>query len=267
MDALLARSLGALRDGQGRRRQDDRRRGARARRRADRPAHDRVRGRRAGPDVARVRPPRACGPSRRSSSPRTCGRSRSTRSRRCEEWLGKQVGGTALADARALARVPVLRRRRAGREGADHDRQGVGARADAALGQAQPRLRPRRRRRARLRPRDRDAHDAADVRRDRARRADPPPGVQGLRDALATPRAPATSRSRCRRRCRSTRRSSSSGGCATAVGLGLDAIVMNAMWPERFSAGRRDQAARRDRDGRARPARRRARRAGRCTSA
>ena len=30
-----------------------------------------------------------------------------------------------------------------------------------------------------------------------------------------------------------------------AVGLGLDAIVMNAMWPERFSSVRRDQAARR----------------------
>ena len=44
------------------------------------------------------------------------------------------------AHPRPLARLPVLRRRRAGREGADHDRQGLGARAAAPLGQAQPRV-------------------------------------------------------------------------------------------------------------------------------
>ena len=36
----------------------------------------------------------------------------------------------------ALARVPALRRRRAGREGADHDREGLGARPARALGRA-----------------------------------------------------------------------------------------------------------------------------------
>ena len=47
----------------------------------------------------------------------------------------------------------------------------------------QPHLRPRGGRRAVLRPRARDADDAAHVRRDRARRPDPPPGVQGPRPA------------------------------------------------------------------------------------
>ena len=46
-----------------------------------------------------------------------------------------------------------------------------------------------------------------------------------------------------------------------AVGLGLDAIVMNAMWPERFSSARRDEAARRGarrpRRGRSAPSARR----------
>ena len=46
---------------------------------------------------------------------------------------------------------------------------------------AQPHLRPRGRRRARLRPRPGDADDAAHVRRDRARRPDPPPGRQDPR--------------------------------------------------------------------------------------
>ena len=53
-----------------------------------------------------------------------------------EEWLAKQVGGDRAEGARALARVPVLRRRRAGREGADHDRQGLGARPEPSAGTA-----------------------------------------------------------------------------------------------------------------------------------
>ena len=35
------------------------------------------------------------------------------------------------------------------------------------------------------------------------------------------------------------------GKVRDAVGLGLDPIVVNGMWPERFSSSRRDQAARR----------------------
>ena len=99
-------------------------------------------------------------------------------------------------------------------------------------------LRPRRRRRARLRARHRDADDAADVRRDRARRADPAPGDQGLGDARRTRQRtgyvavalpeemPVNETIELERRLRD------------AIGLGLDAIVMNAMWPERFSVAR-----------------------------
>ena len=50
------------------------------------------------------------------------------------EWLGKQAGGAAGRHPRALAHVPVLRRRRARREGADHDREGVGAGAERSAG-------------------------------------------------------------------------------------------------------------------------------------
>ena len=41
----------------------------------------------------------------------------------------------------------------------------------------------------------------------------------------------------------------------TAIGLGLDAIVMNAMWPEPFTVARRDQAARASSRRRGRPPR------------
>ena len=46
--------------------------------------------------------------------------------------------------------------------------------------------------------------------------------------------------SRCRRRCRSTRRSSSARGCTTRSALGLDAIVVNGVYPERFSGKEAD---------------------------
>ena len=58
---------------------------------------------------------------------------------------------------------------------------------------------------------------------------------QGLRHALRPRDARATSPSRCPRRCRSTRRSSSATGCEDAVGLGLDAIVVNGLYPERYT--------------------------------
>ena len=114
MDGLLD-AHPALRDGQGRRRQDDRRGRARARGRRARAAHDRLRGRRAGPRLARLRRARACGARPRSSSPRTCGRSRSTRTRRSRSGSGASSAAPALRADHRLARVPALRRRRAGR--------------------------------------------------------------------------------------------------------------------------------------------------------
>ena len=203
MGTALLRPHAALRHGQGRSRQDDRGRRARARGRRARAPHDRVRGRRAGPRVARVRARGRAARSRRCSSPRTCGRSRSTRRRRCSEWLGRQLGGgPALRLLAGSSRVPALRRRRARREGADHHRQGVGARPARALGRAQPHLRPRGRRRARLRPR----RWRCSPRRTRSARSRASGRSGGrpfkVRDMLADPAAPATSRSRCPRRCR-----------------------------------------------------------------
>ena len=60
----------------------------------------------------------------------------------------------------------------------------------------------------------------ADVRRDRARRPDPPPGVEDHATAWATDAHRATSPSRCPRRCRSTRRSTSSAGSRTRSASG-----------------------------------------------
>ena len=133
-----------------------------------------------------------------------------------------------------------------GAQGADHDRQGLGARAARALGPPQPHLRPRDRRRAGLRPRAGDAHDAEDVRRDRARRADPAPGRRRSGDARRRRRAPATSPSRWPRRCRSTRRSSSSTRLQDAVGLGLARDRRQRALARALHAGRgRDAAQRR----------------------
>ena len=151
----------------------------------------------------------------------------------------------AAADDDPLARVPVLRRRRAGRQGADHDREGVGAGAALALGRAQPHLRPRGRRRARLRPRARDADHAAHVRRDRARRPDPPPGGQDRGPARPTPSARATSRSRCPRRCRWSRRSSSAASSRRPSASGWRRSSSTASGPTRFSAADVKKLARR----------------------
>ena len=100
------------------------------------------------------------------------------------------------------------------------------------------------------------------VRRDRARRPDQAPGREDLGDARRPASAPATWRSRSPRRCRSTRRSSSATRLEAAVGLGLDAVVVNGLYPERYTKAEaemlRSAAAER---ARARGARRRPRRA------
>ena len=133
--------------------------------------------------------------------------------RRCGSGSARQLGGHGLRLIDALGGVRALRRRGARRQGADHDRQGLGARPARALGQPQPDLRPRGRRRAGLGARARDAHGAAHVRRDRARRAGPAPGVPRPRHARRPAPDGLRGRRAARRRCRSTRRSSWGRGC------------------------------------------------------
>ena len=128
------------------------------------------------------------------------------------EWLAKQLGGGA--PLRLMTRSHAFQYFVAAAPGAKELITIAKVWELAQLSRwddAQPHLRPRGRRRAGLRARAGDAHHAAHVRRDRPRRADPPPGEQDPGTCSATPSAPATSRSRCRRRCRSSRRSSSAG--------------------------------------------------------
>ena len=154
-----------------------------------RAAHDRLRGGRAGPRLARLPAPSRRAPETEVALDETCGRSRSTRGARSRS--GSRASSPRDALVRALdrlARLPVLRRGGAGREGADHDRQGVGARPARALGPP-------------IRTYDLVIVDAPaaghgvamlrtpqHVRRDRARRPDPPPGAEDPR-LLAAPRA------------------------------------------------------------------------------
>ena len=76
------------------------------------------------------------------------------------------------------------------------------------------------------------------VRRDRARRPDQAQ-AEKIRRCSATPTAPRTWRSRWRRRCRSTRRSSSARSWRTRSASGSHAVVVNALYPERYT---RDEA-------------------------
>ena len=112
-------------------------------------------------------------------------------------------------------------------------RRGSSPGASAGTGAAA--LRPGHRRRAGLRPRRRRCC----ARRGRSPRS-PASGrsrrqARKVAELLGDPRAAGSSPSRCPRRCRSTRRSSSATRLAGAVGLGLDAVVVNGVYPERFS--------------------------------
>ena len=179
-----ARQAPHLRHRQGRRGQDDRLRGARAGGRGGRAA---ARSSARSPQQERV--------SRAFQREGVAARDRGRAGREPVGDLDRpqpRAPGVALqaarrrpagAPARALLGVPVLRRRRAGRARDDHDREGLRARPARALGPPPPHLRPRDRRRAGLRPRPGDAHDAPDVRRDRARRPDQAPGREDLDDA------------------------------------------------------------------------------------
>ncbi len=182
-----ARPAAALRDRQGWRRQDHGRRFARSRGRRGGPPDHRLRGRRAGPRVARAGP-RGRGGGDRGRAGREPVGDHDRPAARARGVARAPDRRRRTAGARALVGVRLLRGRRARRQGADHDRQGVGAGPERALGPPQPHLRPRGGRRARLRPRPGHAHHAAHVRRDRARRADPPPGDEGARHA-GRPRA------------------------------------------------------------------------------
>ena len=216
-------------------------------------------------------PARACSASRRSSSPRTSGRSASTRPRRWRSGSGASSAGRALRLITGSSAFQHFVAAAPGRQGADHDRQGLGARAARALGRREPHLRPRDRRRARLRARPGDADGAEHVRRDRARRADPAPGVQdprharrpaadrlrrgraaggdaGERDARA--RRPAARRDRAgarrdRRQRRLSRRASRQGGrsAARGGGDGLEPDALAAVGPRWPSTSARTQRA------------------------
>ena len=60
--------------------------------------------------------------------------------------------------------------------------------------------------------------------------------AEKIRDDARRPRAaPATWRSRWPRRCRSTRRSSSAGGCRTRSASAWTRVVVNALYPERYT--------------------------------
>ena len=233
----LCSSAPALRHGQGRRRQDDRGGRARARRRR--------RGRRTI----------VCEVAEQDRVSRAFAREGVQREQEVElaenlwaisidptaalqEWLGRQLGGPAL---RLITGSSAFQHFVAAAPGAKELITIAKVWELAQLERwdaAQPHLRPRHRRRARLRARPGDAHGAEHVRRDRARRADPAPGVQGPRHA----RRPAPDRLRRgraargdagQRDARARRR-----GCTTPIGLGLDAIVVNGS-TRRASAARR----------------------------
>ena len=139
------------------------------------------------------------------------------------------------APARPLAHVPVLRGGRARREGADHDREGVGAGADQrwdkhnraydlvvvdapASGHGIGMLTTPRTfgEIARVGPIRRQAHKVSDMLSDPAR--------TGYVAVALPEEMPVNETIELERRLRD------------AIGLGLDAVVMNAMWPERFSS-------------------------------
>ncbi len=179
-------------------------------------------------------PATACGASRRSSWPRTCGRSGSTRPRRCRSGSGASSAGTAL---RLITGSSAFQHFVAAAPGA---KELITIAKVWELAQV-------------------ERWDAANRTYDLVI-VDAPSSGHGLamltapstfgeiarvgpirrqafkiRDMLADPRAPATSRSRCPRRCRSTRRSSSATRLHDAIGLGLDAIVVNGVYPARFN--------------------------------
>ena len=202
----------------------------------DRPADDRLRGRRAGPHVARLRPPRRAARAGGRARRRACGRSRSTRSRRSR---------SGSASSSAAAPPGVL--------GHSHAFQYFVAAAPGAKELitiakvwelAQPQRWDKHNRTYDLVVVDAPAsgHGIGMLTTPRTfgeiarvgpirRQAD-----EGLRHARRPGAHRATSPSRCRRRCRSTRRSSSSGGCATRSASGSTRSSINAMWPERFSS-------------------------------
>ena len=172
--------------GQGRLREDDRRRLARHRGRCERPAGARVRAGRRAHAPARVRDRR---PARRgppgaglwclSIDPHDA----------LVEWLRAQPGGAVAAGPSSLGRLRALRRRGAGRQGARHDRQG--RRPHTTLGEPSGRPRPLRpcdRRRPVDRARAGHARRAADDGRGRPRRPDRAQARE-LRDFLADPRS------------------------------------------------------------------------------
>ena len=257
----LPRQAAALRHRQGRRRQVDRRRRARAGRRAARAADDRLRGRQ------QERMSRAFGvqgvgyhevelaPGLFAFSIDPSARWRST----CASSIRPPARRPALHEPH----LHLLRRRHPGmRELVTIGK--VWELAQDAAAQA-------RRRAYDLVIVDAPAtgHGAGDAARaarrsrdDRARRADQAPGAARSTRFITDRAHTGVSRSRWPRRCRSTRRSTCSDALREELGSTLDRVVVNAVLPDRFSsATRRTIAGALDDRGLAGRARRPARRA------
>ena len=130
-----------------------------------------------------------------------------------------------------------------GPEGAGHDRQDLGAGPARPQGQEGAQVRPGDRRRPRHRPRRRLPADAAHLRQHRPGRPDPLAGADA-RPLHHRPRATPGSRSSpCRRRCRSTSRRRWSSDLRDEVGVAVDRVYLNGLYPERFSKAEAEQLA------------------------
>ena len=179
-------------------------------------------------------PARACSASRRSSSPRTCGRSASTRTRRCRSGSRASSAGTALRLITGSSAFQHFVAAAPGREGADHDREGLGARAARALGRAEPHLRPGDRRRAA------SGHGLAMLTApstfgEIARVGPIRRQAFKIRDMLADPRRTGYVAVALPEEMPVIETLELGDRLHAAVGLGLDAIVVNGVYPARFS--------------------------------
>ena len=157
--------------------------------------------------------------------------------RALEEWLAKQLGGGARS--RLLARSAAFQYFVAAAPGAREliTIAKVWELAQLERWDRQHRtLRPRHRRRARLRPRPGDAHHAADVRRDRARRADPRAGARGPRRCSPTPTRTGYVAVALPEEMPVNETLELEERLPERVGLGLDAIVVNGVVRDRYSA-------------------------------
>ena len=153
-----------------------------------------------------------------------------------EEWLRYQLkSGGAGRPARRQPHLPVPHRRRAGGGRARDDRQGLGpGPARAPRGRHAP-LRPGDRGRAGHRPRRRAAARAADLRPDRARRARSPSQAGRIHDFLADPASTGVVAVALPEEMPVNETIDLRAALRADMGMELDAVVVNALLPERFA--------------------------------